>query len=333
MDIRTLTPSDYPLWDSFVRESPEGTVFQTSEWVTAVQSVFGHQHEILAVMKDDTVVCGCVLYKKTRYHVDALLTPPMMPYNGILFSPNSGAPRREEKTHHDLLELIIPEIEKRGNYVSLYLSPEMGDTRPFQWRDWDVTPNYTYMNSLLNLESGWNALNETARRKIRKAQYEGLTIAESVDVQTLLQLQEESYRRTGLTPAVPNDQYTELIMKLLPGGRVRFFAAEDPSGQVTSARAIVVFGSKAYYWISGSRSIPQKENGSTYLLWEIFRRLAESGVETFDFIGANTPSVTLFKRAFGGSLTVYYHAEHYSSRTIRTIIDFNNLLHERRRRV
>ena len=77
--------------------------------------------------------------------------------------------------------------------------------------------------------------------------------------------------------------------------------------------AALTDGRTAHYWLAGS--VPGA--AMTVLLAEAFTRLAEEGVTTFDFAGANTPSIAEFKRKFGSTLVPYARARCVSHPALR----------------
>ncbi len=55
------------------------------------------------------------------------------------------------------------------------------------------------------------------------------------------------------------------------------------------------------------------------LLGHILPRLRDDGIEQFDFVGANTPSIAEFKRHFGPVLTPYFYLEKITRPELRLL--------------
>ncbi len=84
---------------------------------------------------------------------------------------------------------------------------------------------------------------------------------------------------------------------------IRIFVARPKDQQQPDAGIVVLHdGETACYWIAGSKPGP----AMTVLLGHVLEELKSSGLRSFDFIGANTPSIAEFKRRFGPALTPYY---------------------------
>ena len=71
----------------------------------------------------------------------------------------------------------------------------------------------------------------------------------------------------------------------------------------------------AHYWIAGSPPGP----AMTVLLGHTLPRLRDAGLQRFDFVGANTPSIAEFKRHFGPTLTPYFHLEKITRPELRLL--------------
>jgi len=116
----------------------------------------------------------------------------------------------------------------------------------------------------------------------------------------------ESYRRHDREPPAPPSRLYPLVESLIEHGLVRLWTAtphrgEDPEGVIGIAHD----GRTAGYWLGGSVPGP----AMTVLLGTVLTQLQKEGYALFDFVGANTPSIAVFKRQFGGDLTTYYYLE------------------------
>ncbi|MCH8962729.1 MAG: GNAT family N-acetyltransferase, partial [Bacteroidetes bacterium] len=107
-----------------------------------------------------------------------------------------------------------------------------------------------------------------------------------------------------------------LVDALCAEGQVRLFTAtphdaETPEGGL----AVLHDGRTAHYWIAGSAPGP----AMTVLLGHTLPRLRDDGIEQFDFVGANTPSIAEFKRHFGPVLTPYFFLEKITRPELRLL--------------
>jgi CelD/BcsL family acetyltransferase involved in cellulose biosynthesis len=332
--VDILPVEKYPSWDSFVGSSPQGSVFQTRAWIETMAGQFHLQPQILVAMEDDRIVGGIVLYLKKRFGIQIATQPPATPYNGVIhMDDREKKPQKKQADEAEITELLLHRIEQEVRYAHFSLSPAIDDARPYHWCQWNTHVQFTYWNSLRDLTAGWEALSPSLRRKITRAREKTYTISETGDIATLVSLQEQSYSRSRQRPVIGNDVYVNLCTVLRDKGLAKVYSISDQDGRVHSSRAIVLSGRTAFYWISGSQPSTAEDSTSHLLLWEIFERLSKAGIERFDFMGANTPSIVEFKRSFGGTLVNYYDVSWYKPKVLKILIEANNLTYAIRRRM
>ncbi len=332
--VEIIPVEDYPLWDSFVDSSPQGSIFQTSGWIVIISEQFHLQPRIMVVKEGNEIAGGVVLYYKKKMGVPIAARPPLTSYNGILHAADhERKPQKKQTDEAEVTELLSKEIQKNVRFAQFSLSPAIADVRPFQWQGWKTEVQFTYRNSLEDLPKAWESLSQSARRKINRAREKSLAISESGDLETLLTLQEKSYARSALRPIMKRYQFRSLCSALLSKGVLKIYSIGDSKGVIYSSRAVVIAGQKAFDWIAGSNPGTMEENGTHLLLWEIFERLSKSGVIQFDFLGANTPSIVEFKRSFGGTLVNYYDIRWQASIVIKMLLGANDLLLRIRRKL
>ncbi|MEK6571523.1 MAG: GNAT family N-acetyltransferase [Bacteroidota bacterium] len=369
--------------------SPQGTIFNSSRWAAIIQEVFGVEHSIYAVLERDEVAGGISFFHKKKAGLKVVTRLPLTPYNGVLFQAPRGEKDQKVSTEHrEIFDLILEKFEKEFHFVHFALHPSVTDLRPFLWRGWYTLPQYTYVNSLTDLNQTWSLLSSSLRRKINRAEENQFKVFEKDDPTLLLRFQEMSYakarrevvrprptssslvkdgrtrrefgqrprRGARLKPVLSFDTFQRYCLAALGANLLRIYSAADSEGNIHAERAVVVHKDRAYDWIAGSNLQIEDESGpkssdldrrfrrilsnepvgnsanglveghaNQLLVWEIFKRLSAEGVRTFDFLGANTPSVVEFKRAFGGNLNCYFEVRWFSSWVVHTL----NFLNQR----
>ena len=143
--LKYLDPSQWNLWDSFVRNSQQGTVFQSSDYIHSVTSAFRRLAKILVVFRADQLVGGVVLYPKKKWGVNYVTSPFFIPYNGFIIDcfQESRFYYRRIRLQQKVLELLQNEIEKQFASTELCLSPHLEDFRSLIWNDWKFFPQYS----------------------------------------------------------------------------------------------------------------------------------------------------------------------------------------------
>ena len=88
---------------------------------------------------------------------------------------------------------------------------------------------------------------------------------------------------------------------------------------------VLTHGRTAYYWIAGSVPGP----AMTVILGAVLGRLRSEGFESFDFLGANTPSIAEFKRRFGPALVEYPRLVASRSRIFEAMLSAKHTIADR----
>ena len=120
---------------------------------------------------------------------------------------------------------------------------------------------------------------------------------------------------SGIGKTVPfsERQMTAFCRRLLNARLGWLFEARDAAGRLHVAAFITLDPCRAYYTLSASDPQLRASGANCLLLWEIFERLGQEGVETFDMLGLNLPSITRFKRRCRGTEFPYYETTWFSS--------------------
>jgi len=85
--VRRLKPSEYAIWNRFVDDSPQGTLFHTTDWLNKAGSEF----EIYAYFSESVLQAALpVMRKMGRFNISCAIHPPLTPYLGtVLANRNS----------------------------------------------------------------------------------------------------------------------------------------------------------------------------------------------------------------------------------------------------
>ena len=223
------------------------------------------------------------------------VVPPFTPFSALALPDAADA-----SVAGTALESLLEELEACYDAVSLHLPPLFVDVRRATWRGWTAEPWYTYRlvpeRSTPRYWSASTARNFRAGRD-RYDLVDGGVTSEAVRLAT------ESYARKGRRMPLDPGALETLAMHAERSGLAHSLGVRHrESGDLDAGVVILSLGGRAYYWVAGSRP----GNAMTVLIGTMLPRLWASGVNEFDFMGANSPSVAEFKRRFGSELVPYY---------------------------
>ena len=288
-------------WQALWEISPQRSFFSSLPYTRAAAEVFGLHCEMHLVTADGRDEAGALVLWRQRGPYREVVVPPFTQYSAMVLRalPSEAEVHARRTAFEALLAALEPRFARLGFFMTIT------DVRPAQWCGWQVKPFYTYRLALdaEDLRQAWSS---ATRRAVRKHSPAYRVEEQPEAASAIVQRCAESYQRHGrLLPADP-DRLRTLVDALHAEGHVRLFIATPVEASAPEGGlAILHDGQTAHYWVAGSTPGP----AMTVLLGHTLPRLRDAGIETFDFVGANTPSIAEFKRHFGPVLTSYFHLE------------------------
>jgi CelD/BcsL family acetyltransferase involved in cellulose biosynthesis len=325
--IEKLTDNRNNEWDSFVNRSPQGTLFSTFTWAEILEKVFGLEHEVLAAVQNGKIISGIMIFYKKKFGINIITHAPLTIYNGILFDEPSAGEKSQKLTGHELelSEYLLKRLEREFKFINFSTSLNIHDARPYIWRDWKVKPQYTYILKLGDHQSILDNFSSSLRRKIKHCESESFKISAEGSITKLIELQEESYAKSGIKPVLTAALFEKLITTVKEKKLADVYSI-SLGDDIHSMRAVLKWNNNIYDWIAGSAASFRNSNATHFLLWNMLRNFSNNNYLYFDFMGANTKNIIDFKRSFGGELKEYYDITYYSSSFLQSMLFIDNIL-------
>ena len=248
---------------------------------------------LVSVDGEDQV--GAIIYWRRRLGARVGVIPPFTQYSALIMrqEPTASAVHRRDTP----LDLLLHELGR--TYRSIQLLCTVSDPRPFQWHKWQVSPRFTYC---VDPSAGTDAWSATKRRTFRKHDADYRIEESPSAANDIIRLCELSYQRRNRSLPARKKHLSTLVNDL--SAHVRCFVAAHQHTSTPEAGMVILHdGRTAHYWIAGSMPGPSM----TVLLGHVLPTLSKDGIQVFDFVGANTPSIAEFKRQFGPTMHQYYH--------------------------
>lgn len=304
-EVRSLTEDERPLWDNFVDESPQGTVFHKSFWLKAS----GRRYVIYGYFKGGELYAGICLSYRTKFGIKMALPPEITPYSGVLFKERDTKCVSKLSAEKKASRQIARRLKSDFHLARLHFSPGPIDLQPFIWEGFSTSIQYTYIIRLnQTLEDIWEAMEETRRRNIRRAEKDGLSIIQSDDFDQTFNLVEKTFARQNkaVRSKLRAFNYNKVLTQR---NQCKSFLAKDRNGEYIAAVYIVWDNRKSYYLLGGYDSEKSHHGASALAMWEAIKfSKQELALEEFDFEGSMIPQIERFFRGFGGQQTVRHIA-------------------------
>ncbi|MGE5465403.1 MAG: lipid II:glycine glycyltransferase FemX [Betaproteobacteria bacterium] len=301
---------DQALWDRFVEESPDGSVFHRWKMLRIVEKHSGYLLLPYGVCRSDELIALFpVFYKKNVVFGSVFAPPPQscVPYLGPVMSAASR--RAKSSTRESYLQTAVDvvdaEIRKLSpSYVRFQLPPGQFDIRPFKWHRYVEETNFTYFLDIDRpLEQILGSFDRNARRFIRDAEGLGLEVRRSYDVDTFCRIMRDRYAEMKLTFPILGERYLEEMLEAFPENLRMYFLYRGD--EIVSLIVVIIYRGRMTYWM-GNAKTGSDLAGNEYLIWELIKKAREEGCSEFEIQGAGDQRLWRFKSKFNPRLEVCY---------------------------
>ncbi|MDZ8135049.1 MAG: GNAT family N-acetyltransferase [Nostoc sp. DedQUE04] len=301
------------IWDDFVEDSPQGTVFAKTEFLNSL----GVPFQIITVYFRHKIVAGTVIL----FSEDCKPLPapfPFTPYQGLLLADNFA------KTNHKrnceeffIVTWFVEKLIEKFDKISLAHSWQLQDIRPFQWYNYhtpekgkfEVKLRYTGILKLTKFDSFnfyLSCIRAVRRQEMRKAIKNKLSIQVSDNIHILDKLHREVWARQGIEH-IEKESY--LLKAITEKSLAKGFGILKVCYLDTIPISAILFlfdRKRGYYMFAGNNSEYRESGGSTLLLLDLIEECFKRNLQEIDFVGVNSPNRGDYKLSFNPEIKPYF---------------------------
>jgi glycosyltransferase involved in cell wall biosynthesis len=299
--VQILTTDQYPLWDAFADESPQGAVFCYTWWLKAVTK---DNFRIPAVFENGKIVAGIPL----AYYLGKINEPPLTRTLGPLFKDLSHLSAHHRTTlERKWLNLLLDHIPL-GEVEQFCTSHNFTDWLPFRWHGLKQTSRYTYMIDYAGKSERdlWSGLNRGRKETIQKALKKNISVIVTSELCDFYKLIGLTYQRQGLVFNLQFDDFKTLDDEIVKHQQRVILTAFDDEGNAHAAIYVVYHSREAFALLSAGDPKYRHSGGHTLVMWEALKHF-HSKVKFFNFGGSDIQRIEDHLRGFGGELKPYFH--------------------------
>lgn len=304
------TPEQVERWNENVRESPQGSIFHRYEFLKLMEAWTGQDAYPLVGRAGGEVIGLFPIFRRAKGPVNLVYSPPhgmAVPYLGPALTGGAEASDSRCLAGRFLdaaLRWIETNIDPEEYHINT--SWRFEDPRPFRRAGFAAVPRYTYS---LDLTRGADQLKQSFSRSLRRYLDPDADVATGVPADRvaaltfIVELTRERYEEQGKSYPIDSTLVEEMYERL-PEGAVRPYVG-SVDGERKSGIVLLRDGDTAYFWSGGGTAdadVPLND----LIHWQIIRDSAESELEFYDMVGANTPRICNYKSKFNPELREYY---------------------------
>lgn len=294
---------DFAAHAKFLADNPPDDPYSLPPVVDAYREVFSRDVEFLQIVRKETTIASSALFTGTRIGRPTIKLMPIRAYDGVHFR-QLGDSKSQKQEYDKLMALQRFEefLHREYAFYQIVFQPGLADIRPFQWAGARVIPQYTYVVYLDDFSE--ENYTRSLRRVLKSAESEGLTVG-GCEAGDLISFTRMSYGRHARRPPVTQEELRGLLGRMDRAALLDTKCVRNRGGDIVAGIASLRGGRGLYMYAGGVDA--EAEKGATHLLYhEILAAEKKSGLSFVDFVGANTPSINLFKSSFGPKLEIYF---------------------------
>jgi Uncharacterized protein involved in methicillin resistance len=299
-------------WQGFLNSTPQGSFFHRWEWQDVIEQGFGLRVNRLGLFDEGGGLRGLLPLVERKM---SLLKLAGSPLSGAA-TPHSG-PLGEVSMSEVLAAIEGYAAEKHLDYLELGF-PAVRDEDVLVENGYTVEKLVTLDLPIPEDEAAlWAGLEVRCRNAVRKAEKSGVEVVEPQALEEWLdpyyELSCGVYRRQDKEPPFSKEYFTSLWQNLYSSGDLLVLLARY-EGKIIAGMIFPKDRNVGYYLDGASDREYNKVVPNNLLQWEYLKRAQAMGIQLYDMVGANIPSIAKFKKSFGSVERNYLYA--YRNRTI-----------------
>lgn len=308
-EARVLEKSEYPIWDELVENSPQGTIFHTSDWLSMCSDTFGGYLKIFGCFNNnDDLLCGCSLFvlklKGILKIADSICT--MTPYGGFVLRPsNSTKIRKIEEDYFLCMNNLIQSIQNEKYFsTQITSSPGLLDVRPLTWNKWRSRVLYAYYLDLNTFDP--NKTSRSTKRDVKQAVDSGLTFQNIRNAEIHNTLFEKTFERQNLQPPVEITYFNKVIELLNRNNIGDMWIAKNQSDEIIESLICLWDKKRAYVWSTASDPNFRDSGVNVFSYYNVLQELSANNIKEVNMMQGNIPRLARFATKFNPKLVPYY---------------------------
>jgi lipid II:glycine glycyltransferase (peptidoglycan interpeptide bridge formation enzyme) len=294
VEVKNLENIDKAEWNVVLEKSKHATLFHTLKWLKIQKEVLGLDEKLIILKEKNPLAIFPFFIKKKIFTIYG--SP--LPETGAFY----GGPVLVEQKEKLLKECLRP-FENLGTLTSFFMKTPNKYDISFFHPNYEVEPIKNYIVELdTPLEVLWKKLESRTRRAVKKAQRSKVRI----EMGSIEQL-DEYYKivlhlaeRNRIVP-LPRLFYERVLSEI-----ENIFLIAYHHENLIAGGIFPIFKDTVLYWDGASYSKYWKYQANSLIFWRLIELAKERGLRRYDLGGAGIPTITKFKRGWGGKEVYYY---------------------------
>lgn len=314
---------DHDAWDNFVQASKQGTVFNSSLFLQALDEPI----QKWGCYKGAELK-GAICTAEVPTSEDgalAMVRPSLLIYNSFMLQAADPQQAKANQFAEEFrtISALTNAMTEKYSVMEFQTHYSLQDLRPLLWHNYGTdqkkiscTPRFTSTirfaetypeNAELHSNLLYLQCSKSRRQEIRYAISKHVNIEKSYDIELFQDLYRMTFERQGIaTDEVQLEQIKKVCFALHEHDQLSMYIASDDEGNVGSIAIFAHDDDSAYYLYGANSPVAKKAHTGSYVIFYACDDLLKRGLIEIDLEGVNSPARGHFKLSFGGQLQTYY---------------------------
>jgi len=311
-DVESIDPD---AWNDLLSNADGATPFHLAEALDVFAEHANAELDRLVAYKGQEPVGLFPVFTIQRGPVTAAFSPPpdlKISYLGpVSLNTAKLKQRRRERRNQRFVDACLDWVddEHAPKFTTLLTTPAYADVRPFEWRDYELTPRHTYVVDLdRDPDDLLAAFSGDARRNITDDYAVDYDIVEGGHAAIEHVVEQVVARHDAQGESYPIDaSFPRRLYDALPDGVVRPYVCRVDD-EFVGGTINLEYGGTGVCWVGGAKpdvDLPVNDLAD----WRYCVDAMDRGVTRYDLAGANNPRLSTYKAKFAPDLRTYYRIQ------------------------
>ena len=296
--LHYLKPIEFPLWDDFVADSPQGCIYGNSWYLKALQK----KVNILTVKEGNRIHAGIILTKNRR---ETYANPYLCKHLGVYYADFKGTNYNIETKRRKVTDLLLTELTKLPSF-DYFFHPTFNTYLPFYYQKFDNRLRYSYWidfkeSSLAIIEANFHT---KLRSELKFAEKQNYFLDKTIDFNTCIKLCQTTFIQKGEKFPFSKSFLSAYYRLLREKEVLEIFGLKNKEGEVMAVAALLKYKKVTTLILSGINKAIIERGANEWLIYQCILQAKEQG-DAFDFEGSMLPKIESFYRKFGGQYVPY----------------------------
>ncbi len=206
---------------------------------------------------------------------------------------------------------LIQELKSDFTSIDIKFAPYVEDISPFTNKGFEYVKRKTSVVNLVDFPK----YSENVKRSLKKAHTHQLLVKPHTSHSDIITEQVKDMLKYGLGKRHA-EKFSVWFESLLKAGSAIIFELVQNNQRIGSS--LYLFDKEQAYLIA-TMGGKEESGGQAYLYDQAFRYFREKGIKRADLLGANIPSIAMYKSKLGGEIQEYYQVSYRKHKTLSRI--------------